>query len=374
MKHIILDTNVIYNDYHLIGTRITALCFSAKNLNHIIYIPEVVIDEFVKQYNEEVDELARSYNSSLKKLIKLKMISSESALIKSSHADYEKKVYERLEELNVKVLGYPKADHKTIVFKELYKKKPFKDSEKGYRDALIWETVKQFAKGLKGSDKLIFMSENTKDFAVKGGRGLHEDLEVDLAEAGINKKFIVYISSVHKYIEDIIVKQSQQIDQALDSLVKTGGIEDLDVMENLEIYFTKDSLDVYVRGDYFVDSPVYVPDFYDNPEITEIDIPTLSFSSVSKISDDDILIKCEAKVDVEMDFYIYRGDLYLLDDGKEPYIYDYEWNEHYAAASDTANFYIAFNIIVDNNYQIKSIDEALRKVVYPKTGHEINAY
>lgn len=374
MKHIILDTNVIHNDYHLTGTRITTLCSSANNLNHTIYIPEVVIDEFVKQYKEEVDECTKLYNSSLKKLIKLKMMDPKSGLINSSYRDFEKKVYERLKELNVKVLDYPKTDHKTIVLKELYKKKPFKDSKKGYRDALIWESVKQFSKGLKDSDKLIFISENTNDFAVKGGGQLHEDLEVDLTNAGINMKFVVYISRVDKYIEDIIVKESQQINLALGSLKETGKIEDLDVMENLEIYFTKDSLNVYIKGDYFAQSPVYVPNFYEDPEITEIDISNLSFNSVSKISDDDILIKCEAKVDVEMDVYISRGDLCLLDDGKEPYIYDYEWNEHYVAANDIANFYIGFSIIVDNNYNIKSIDEVVRKVVYPKTGHIINAY
>lgn len=54
MKYIVLDTNVLHNDWNLTGTRLTLLTESAQKLNHQIFIPMVVVDELVNQYQTEI--------------------------------------------------------------------------------------------------------------------------------------------------------------------------------------------------------------------------------------------------------------------------------------------------------------------------------
>ena len=53
MNHIIIDTNVIHLDFKLNKARIVTLCNTSTILGHEIFIPEVVIDEIVKQYDEK---------------------------------------------------------------------------------------------------------------------------------------------------------------------------------------------------------------------------------------------------------------------------------------------------------------------------------
>ena len=69
MNHIIIDTNVIHFDFKLSKARIVSLCDTATILGHKVYIPEVVIDEVVKQYNEIVKEHINPFNKALKKLL-----------------------------------------------------------------------------------------------------------------------------------------------------------------------------------------------------------------------------------------------------------------------------------------------------------------
>ena len=134
MKHIIIDTNVVHLDYQLTGVRITGLCSSCERLDHRVFIPEVVIDEMVKQYRDEVNECTEQINNALNKLkkrnVQIQLQSIDSALITSG---YERKLRDRINILGIHVIPYPKTTHKEMVARELNRRKPFKDSTKGYR-------------------------------------------------------------------------------------------------------------------------------------------------------------------------------------------------------------------------------------------------
>lgn len=62
MKHIIIDTNVVHWDYFLKGTNITTLCSTELRLGHRVYMPKVVVDEIVRQYEEDAEEQCRLFN------------------------------------------------------------------------------------------------------------------------------------------------------------------------------------------------------------------------------------------------------------------------------------------------------------------------
>ena len=65
MKHIIIDTNVVHLDYMLNKSRIMALCSTCDSLDHVVFMPDVVIDELVKQYREEIQGYTEQYNSAI---------------------------------------------------------------------------------------------------------------------------------------------------------------------------------------------------------------------------------------------------------------------------------------------------------------------
>lgn len=142
MKHIIIDTNVVHLDYMLNKSRIMALCSTCDSLDHVVFMPDVVIDELVKQYREEIQGYTEQYNSALHQLTR------RNAPVANNPLDpvvltskYEDSLRARIAQLRIKIISYPQTAHKEMVARELNKKKPFKDSKKGYRDSLIWDSI-----------------------------------------------------------------------------------------------------------------------------------------------------------------------------------------------------------------------------------------
>ena len=143
---IIIDTNIIHRDYHLHGKHILTLTDVATRLGYEVLIPEVVVDEIESQFCEEVSSAVDGYYKSLTKIVdlslaKLKNPLPEDFCERQCH-DFRIEYEAALSEMKIRILPYPKVPHKDLVAKELHQRKPFRDSKKGYRDALIWETVK----------------------------------------------------------------------------------------------------------------------------------------------------------------------------------------------------------------------------------------
>lgn len=70
----------------------------------------------------------------------------------------------RLSDAGVSFLPIPQVQHEQLVTAAVHRRKPFNETGSGYRDALIWESVKESA-----SQSLVphiaFATKNTKDFA-----------------------------------------------------------------------------------------------------------------------------------------------------------------------------------------------------------------
>ena len=152
MKHIIIDTNVVNNDHFLQNTMIKILVESKGQLNHKLYMPMVVVDEMAKHYKEAVDDNVSKATQALSELNKLcgTRLDVDYTDCNKEIGKYKDKLLSILKMRDIDVLPYPKTDHEKLVSKDLAGKKPFKDKGKGYRDALIWESVLDFCKNLEG--------------------------------------------------------------------------------------------------------------------------------------------------------------------------------------------------------------------------------
>ena len=58
----------------------------------------------------------------------------------------------------------PQVSHADLVERDLSSRKPFSPTGKGYRDALIWESVVELCTDLTDADTLIFVTDNKSDF------------------------------------------------------------------------------------------------------------------------------------------------------------------------------------------------------------------
>lgn len=94
-------------------------------------------------------------------------------------SNYRNELNNRIKQLGIGIIPYPNTGHKIMVARELGKKKPFKDSTKGYRDALIWDSVMEHTQKYSSNCGIIFLTANSKDFADKDKKDLHTDLIAD---------------------------------------------------------------------------------------------------------------------------------------------------------------------------------------------------
>lgn len=374
MKHIIIDTNVVHLDYHLNGVRITGLCSSCDRLDHKVFVPEVVIDEMVKQYRDEVNECAEQINNALVKLKKRKVqIQQQSIDSDLITTDYEQQLRDRINALGIQIIPYPKTAHKEMVARELNRRKPFKDSTKGYRDSLIWESIKEHCKHTPKGDDIIFLTENSDDFASKDKQTFHPDLIEDCVNAGIDQEHIQLVTGVHKYIENEIIGRAEELQELFKELSCKHGVGDIDVQQVIRDYVDKKLISYYVAGDIYGESISFAPGYYENSEVVEMEIESVRYDSIRELSHEQILIQSTVVVKAEIDAFIYKGDLPLIDDNSLPYIFDDDWNEHYVAASDFATFTLSVNIVCDKGLtDVLNIEDEVIQVDY-KTGYHFEA-
>ena len=104
---IIIDTNIINKDYKLHGKYIVTLSGAAAKLGYDVCVPEVVVDEIVSHYK---DELVEAYDTYLKGVSKLKKLLPEmpksitsKALIEDQLQKFRVQYEAELQSKNIKI-------------------------------------------------------------------------------------------------------------------------------------------------------------------------------------------------------------------------------------------------------------------------------
>ena len=370
MKYYILDTNFIHLDYYLRGTRITALARSAYKLGHAVLMPQVVYDELCKQYYEKVDELASSFKGVQKNLNKLSLTNDQWADYDFNKLknDYEQILTQQCANLNIALIKYPTVSHRDMVKRELSKRKPFKDSTKGYRDALIWETVLELGKQCRMDDTIVLLTENTDDFAEKK-TGLHPDLVEDCKEKGISEGKILLVSDFKKLIHDEIIPTFEKLNQSFNELQQYGSVGNIDISEIVRKSLDRDSVQhLFDYNPDIVQNP-YAPKYYENIWVHFTSLRNSIITDVRKVTDNDVLISVRVEFDLFIDVMIYKGDLVLIGDDSMPVIYDRNANDHYVAATDRGLMTLQLNILTDADLnQLNNVDEQVLSATY-ETGY-----
>ena len=346
---IIIDTNIINKDYKLHGKYIVTLSGAAAKLGYDVCVPEVVVDEIVSHYKDELLEAHDTYNKGVSKLKKLLPEMPKSIISELTVEDQLQKFREQyegeLQAKNIKILPYPNVDHKSIVAKELDKKKPFKDSQKGYRDSLIWETVKSElipAKDLFDECQILLLTRNIKDFA--DASGLHKDLKDELLELGYSDNVIELVTDCEKFFKDVIQPEFEELDKIKEALNAKGSYNRISVQDDIAQLFDMqlvqhmlDEIDEY-------GIQVYVPLYCEYPYVEFVEEPSVKIESVIRLKDETVMIGCNVRICAEISYYIERSNFVDVCDDIHPYVTNYQHNEHYLEVSNLIELNVDANI------------------------------
>lgn len=271
----------------------------------------------------------------------------------------------KLKELGFYVLPYPQTGHQKIVDKELQGRKPFSSSKKGYRDSLIWETVKEQlipVKDLWGETQVLFLSDNTQDFADKN-KSLHPELVEEFTKDGFTDNTVELICDFDRFFADRINNELEELNQIALTLLEKRKFNRINLEEELQSllydeYVIKETLMKDMEKEH-----VRIPSECESPTVQDINFSKVQNVKVHKLTDGSAIIDCKIEAVAEIEFYLFRGDLSLFDEDNMPEIIDWEWNEHYYLAAIKANLTASASLRVsDGFYKVISKEVRTRSI------------
>ncbi|MFT2790916.1 PIN domain-containing protein [Serratia sp. T13T92] len=209
---ILIDTNIFYNNWKMSSAMFQVLSNFIKNTTgNQLVIPFVVFREVQKKYNEELEKLQKEILQLKGRVKKL----SENEFHIDDFNDEIKKFSFQNELLKMfprtHIISSSYIDNDLLLDKAIFSKRPFRDNEKGYRDALIWNGLTQYLHNNKMGDEIVFITNNSHDFMSpdKQKKEFHSDLIEDLTNLGLHNVFSLY-NSLSEFI-------TEHVDQELHS-------------------------------------------------------------------------------------------------------------------------------------------------------------
>lgn len=352
---VVLDSNIIIADFWLESTNFKLLFESAKKGDIKIYIPEVVFDEVLNKYGKRLEDSKSKIESELKAFNRLSKKNEvnpvNQKLIDSSTSEYKEHLLRVINDNSIEVIEYPKTDHKFLARKAIKKLKPFNPNEKGYRDSLIWENIKELLTDNEiavSQPELVFVSNNYKDFATSEYE-LHSDLISELEDEDFDSKSVIVYPNLSEFNDKqtkLFFDQSKSFENKL--IQKDLG--DFDLHSELTNYL----FDNYIDSDLFH----YDVDFefeHSEPTVSSIDEDfDEKISSVKKLNATDYLVDVDVEVNSLIDFFIDRSDYWLMDDENHISIIDSDWNKWVMLAQTEVLVPLSISMIIDSDLIVKS--------------------
>jgi len=174
-----------------------------------IYFPQIVLDEIKELHKRTLRErllnLSKANNNLKLLLTDESKITSQPKLNEDVESDlYIEFIKKKLKITERNILPSKDSYLAEVTKRAIKREKPSGEDGQGFRDTIIWLTIKDFC--IKSKEKQItFISNNDKDFANADKSELHDSLAKECNALGIKINYF-------KTIRDFIDKHSVKID------------------------------------------------------------------------------------------------------------------------------------------------------------------
>jgi hypothetical protein len=306
-----------------------------------VCVPEVVVQEVVRGYKRETNDLVAKLNSlslsKLNKLLRLNLPPTSKELKASVEPlidAYESELRTRLDERRITIVPVPQTGHQMLLTRALENRKPFDgEGKNGYRDALIWHTVLDVCEQAGGIAKVVFITENTSDFCVKKTGELLPELQKEVVDSGLPAVVTARdLDATRKYLE--LVEQLD-VELAPDGLPVVSPPREL-VVEAVKVACS----DLSGRDTRTSESDERwraVPDFSgfrtvieDEATLQDVDpdLSTLDWSLDGRDNHGRPMITASITARISLEGMAFKADYYGENDLSIE-VYDGDWNNHY---------------------------------------------
>ncbi|WEG08631.1 PIN domain-containing protein [Microbacterium horticulturae] len=151
-----------------------------------LVVPDVVLHELARQWAKELANASCSLEAAQTEVNGILADADVPAVSAAAAPPLDRTVFydaavAMLTSKGVEIVPCPDISVADLLERDLAERKPFASSGKGFRDALIWESVKTVVTRLSPTTPVLFVTNNADDFCVsRKDRTLHPDLRAEL--------------------------------------------------------------------------------------------------------------------------------------------------------------------------------------------------
>lgn len=195
LMHVILDSTALVADFNLTSAASRGLLEGCKRGVIRLAIPELVLWEVANKYRERVIKLADDAGAVSKAARRLGFQEPLITLPTGTDAAsaYEVALRQKLIESRAIILRTPDVSHEILVRKAIQRDAPFADKGTGYRDALIWESIKDVLR-LHPAESVTFVTANRTDFG-SNTTSIRQSLLDELSNESISHERLSIVDS-----------------------------------------------------------------------------------------------------------------------------------------------------------------------------------
>lgn len=294
---VVLDTNIMVQDFWFRSLNYKTFIEGMKLVPVYLKIPEVVFDETINKYREILSEKYREYEKSIEKLNKMFLNDKQFPVFpfEIEMNNYQSYLGILLSSMGCEYLAYPEIDHRLVVKNILERRKPFRNGDDGYRDFLIWQSIRSVEQW--GTEEIVFITNNTKDFG-------EEFLSEEYTDKVTSNRNIKIIKSIKDFNEIIIIPKLEKFND-ISRKFNELGINDFNFNKwfstHIENFFPYHDLELVLVGFPYGVGRVVVENIQ---EIKDININEISeFSEFRYLFNFIIEAFVEIEVHVDWDEY-----------------------------------------------------------------------
>lgn len=224
----LLDANALVEDLWCVRTPARLLMREARLGRVGLLVPEIVFEEVVNHYREQVEEQVAAWRRSIRRLRRLRTTIAdvrEPADPTVAADAYRAGLRAILLGSGATFLPFPSVSHETVVARALGRRPPFDaDGENGYRDALVWETVLAAA---DPDDPIVLVSADKNAFGADRQR-LRDELAAELRERGLPWSAVRRISRIEDFTSQL--PSNRAAEEKIEALLAAATGEAYDLL------------------------------------------------------------------------------------------------------------------------------------------------
>lgn len=202
---IVLDTNVVHNDFLMKSGRFVILFDYVEKTQSTFIMPKIVYDELAATYERELLSRLNQFlkaRGSLTAALAQTRVPNIEIIPESEVSSYLNHLKDKLSVRDEEIFDYKESYLHDVVHRAIRRKRPCTDRGEEIRDAILWHSVLDIAQ--ESSDKtVIFISQNTKQFS-QGDGALHPDLLRDCSERAVTVKYFTSLDDFAKQHASVI--------------------------------------------------------------------------------------------------------------------------------------------------------------------------